>query len=138
VAYQERDVSRDPAAAQEVVAKTGQMGVPVTIAGSDVIVGFDRPRLQALVARRKQSPAKARLGLTARDVPGGIEVGRVNPGEPAERAGISPGDVVLAVNGMPVQSVDDLTASVAKLAEGAAYELLVRRQGVQQRVVVRP
>jgi glutaredoxin len=31
IAFEERDVSRDTNAAQEVVSKTGQMGVPVTI-----------------------------------------------------------------------------------------------------------
>lgn len=139
MAYQERDVSRDPAAAREIVAKTGQMGVPVTVDGSDVIVGFDRARLQQLAARRKAAPTKSRLGLAARDLPsGGAEVGRVHPGTPAERAGIRSGDVVLAVNGVPIRGVDDLVESVGRLPEGASYELLVNSQGAQKKVPVRP
>lgn len=52
VAYTEKDVAQDIAAAQEMIEKSGQMGVPVTVitdeAGREtLIVGFDRPRLAA-------------------------------------------------------------------------------------------
>lgn len=57
VAYMERDVSRDIASAQEMIEKSGQMGVPVTVitdeAGKEtLIVGFDRPRLAAALGVR--------------------------------------------------------------------------------------
>ncbi len=42
VSFDERDVSRDPSCAQELVDSTGQMGVPVTIINGQVVVGFDR------------------------------------------------------------------------------------------------
>ena len=50
ITYREKDVSRDAAAAQEMIDKSGQMGVPVTVIGDEtgtdtLIVGFDRPRL---------------------------------------------------------------------------------------------
>jgi len=54
VAFTEKDVSGDVSSAQEMIEKSGQMGVPVTIvtdeAGKEtLIIGFDRPRLaQAL------------------------------------------------------------------------------------------
>ncbi|MFL6582715.1 MAG: Do family serine endopeptidase [Burkholderiales bacterium] len=44
---------------------------------------------------------------------------------PAAKAGLRPGDVILAVNGTPVKSVDDLKRSVSKSNNTAA--LLVRR-----------
>lgn len=52
VAYTEKDVSRDAQNAQEMIDKSGQMGVPVTVitdgAGTEtLVVGFDRPRLAA-------------------------------------------------------------------------------------------
>lgn len=52
VPYAEKDVSRDAAMAQEMIDKSGQMGVPVTIiadeAGKEtLIIGFDRSRLAA-------------------------------------------------------------------------------------------
>jgi glutaredoxin-like YruB-family protein len=50
VAYQEVNVEEDEAAAQEMVAVSGQMGVPVTVITHDdgeksVMVGFDQDHL---------------------------------------------------------------------------------------------
>jgi glutaredoxin len=50
IAYTEKNVALDAEAAQEMIDKSGQMGVPVTAitdeAGAEtLIVGFDRPRL---------------------------------------------------------------------------------------------
>ena len=42
VAYSVIDVSEDEKAAQEMVDKSGQMGVPVMELGNVIIVGFDR------------------------------------------------------------------------------------------------
>jgi glutaredoxin len=50
VSFQERDVSNNPAYAQEVVNNTGRMGVPVTIINQQAVIGFDRPRLEQLLA----------------------------------------------------------------------------------------
>jgi len=52
VQYKEIDVSSDVAAAQDMVAQSGQMGVPVTIIKKDndtkeIIVGFDQKKLVA-------------------------------------------------------------------------------------------
>lgn len=51
VTYAEKDVSRDAAGAEEMIEKSGQMGVPVTVVSENgnetLIVGFDRPRLAA-------------------------------------------------------------------------------------------
>ena len=50
--FTEYDVSRDRAAAEEMVKLTGQMGVPVITVNGHAIIGFDRPRLQMLLATR--------------------------------------------------------------------------------------
>ncbi|MFH1837326.1 MAG: glutaredoxin family protein [Candidatus Omnitrophota bacterium] len=43
------DIAADPAAAQEVVAKSGQMGVPVLDIDGEIIIGFDKGKIsQAL------------------------------------------------------------------------------------------
>ncbi len=51
VVYEEKDVSRDDAAAEEMIEKSGQMGVPVIRISQEgkeeLVVGFDRPRLSA-------------------------------------------------------------------------------------------
>jgi len=42
IAFQDFDVSSDEKARNEMVDKSGQMGVPVIIIGDKVIVGFDQ------------------------------------------------------------------------------------------------
>jgi len=98
-----------------MVRRTGQMGVPVTDIGGDMVVGFDRPRLRRSIERmRATKPAS--LGAAVKDAPGGgVLVGRVHPGTPAERGGLRPGDVIVAVDETPVDNADTL----ARLIQGA-------------------
>ena len=46
IAYDEKDVSTDLAAQQEMIASSGQMGVPVIRIGEKIIIGFDQPRIK--------------------------------------------------------------------------------------------
>jgi serine protease Do len=50
-------------------------------------------------------------------------------GGPAESAGIQPGDVILAVNGRPVSSVDELKQMIAQA--GNSIALLIQRDNAQ-------
>lgn len=50
VQFREVDVSRDRAAARDLVRRTGQMGVPVIEIGGQPIVGFDRAQIDRLLA----------------------------------------------------------------------------------------
>jgi hypothetical protein len=43
------DVATDVEGRDELVRRTGQMAVPVIVVGDEVVVGFDRPRLSALL-----------------------------------------------------------------------------------------
>lgn len=47
VHYTDRDVEADPRAGMEAVEKSKQRGIPVLDIGGDVIIGFDRPRIDA-------------------------------------------------------------------------------------------
>jgi glutaredoxin len=49
VTFSARNVAEDAGAREELIAKTGRMAVPVITVGDDVIVGFDRGRLQRLL-----------------------------------------------------------------------------------------
>lgn len=53
VKYDDVNVETDPKAAQEMVEKSGQMGVPVIDIDGTVIVGFDKPKIDELL-RAKQ------------------------------------------------------------------------------------
>ncbi len=49
VKYEEVDVGADPAKAEEMVQKSGQMGVPVMDIDGEIIVGFDKARISKLL-----------------------------------------------------------------------------------------
>jgi putative serine protease PepD len=133
-------VALDPTAAQEVVRRSGQMGVPVITAGDEVIIGFDRPRLERLAARlappaMPPDPSqRPRIGLRVKDGSGGAEVGAVNPGSPAEQAGVRIGDVIIEIAGRPVWSAADLESALATLTTGRTTAVQVRRGGKQNRL----
>jgi serine protease Do len=91
-----------------------------------------RPRLgiavaPAHVARRLRQS----VGLPDRD---GILVRAVEDGGPAASAGISQGDLVVAVAGTAVATVDDLAAALAGAPTGVPVELAVVR-GVEELTV---
>lgn len=47
VAFEEKDVMTDLPARQEMMTKSGQMGVPVIDIEGKIIVGFDEPTISA-------------------------------------------------------------------------------------------
>ncbi len=49
IPFTDVDVSRDPNAAEELVRRTGQQGVPQTDIDGEVIVGFDKKRINELL-----------------------------------------------------------------------------------------
>lgn len=51
VQYTEKNVEHDQASAQEAVQKSGQMGIPVLDIDGEIIVGFDRPRIDAALQK---------------------------------------------------------------------------------------
>ena len=75
------------------------------------------------------------LGLTSREEGGRVQVMRVNRDSPAEAAGIEPGDVVLAVDGAPVATLE---AFYKKLWDRAAPDTevtLTVQQGAEIRTI---
>ncbi len=49
VAYDEKNVATDMTARQEMVEKSGQLGVPVIDIGGEIVVGFDQAALTKLL-----------------------------------------------------------------------------------------
>jgi len=132
----------------KTVETTGQL--PATVAGKlpgesahlqiwrkgktrdiDVKVGSFGEEKQASIDR--QPSDKSRLGVAVRpltpeerrqaDLKGGVLVEQA--GGAAARAGIRPGDIIVSVNGQPVDDVDQLRGIIAKSGKKAA--ILVER-----------
>ena len=49
IAFEDVDVSGNHTAAEEMIQKSGQMGVPVIEIGNDIVVGFDQPKMEKLL-----------------------------------------------------------------------------------------
>lgn len=49
VAFETHDVASDQEKRQEMVEKSGQMGVPVIFIDDEIVVGFDKERLSELL-----------------------------------------------------------------------------------------
>jgi serine protease Do len=63
----------------------------------------------------------------------GMRVRSVYPSSPAEGAGLEPGDVVVSLNGRPVESREDFDTLLASVAPGGQVALEVVRRGEKAR-----
>ncbi len=49
IKFEEVNVEDDEAAGQEMIEKSGQMGVPVIDVDGEIIIGFDEPKLRKVL-----------------------------------------------------------------------------------------
>lgn len=49
ISYTDKDVTSDRTLAQEMITKSGQMGVPVIFIDNDMVIGFDEGRIRKLL-----------------------------------------------------------------------------------------
>ena len=49
IAYTEYNVAAEPARRAEMIEKSGQMGVPVIFIDTDMVIGFNKPKIQQLL-----------------------------------------------------------------------------------------
>lgn len=137
VVFSELDVSENKLAAQELINKTGQMAVPVTLINGQVIIGFNQQELKRVLMQQKPifgaSLADARK-ITARSQTKpvfGAYVGRVRPGSVAEKLGLVPGDIIKSLNSQSINNVDDFESAINRLNRGAPFSLVFYRDGQQ-------
>jgi S1-C subfamily serine protease len=137
VKYTEFDVSRNREAAEEMVALTGQMGVPVTVIDGEFVIGFDQPRLQAVLSgSRGRQPLHFGLKIADADkvaqkqgsIPVfGALIGDVSPGSLGERAGLVTGDIITRVNVQRISSANDLQKALSGLKAGDVLTVMFLR-----------
>ncbi len=110
-----------PDAASEGSFSPGNMFVPINLL---------KPILNDLVEHgRRQSDIKPYLGITSEDFSGSVVVSRVRQGGPAFHAGIKAKDVITAVNGVKVSTLQNFYQAVrASGSAGVKIRLSVNRQ----------
>ena len=63
--------------------------------------------------------------------PAGVYVSEVTPGGPADQAGLRTGDIITAIDGVPVSSTDQLLDNLEYYAAGETVDFSVSRQAEQ-------
>lgn len=112
---------------------TGQLGVPVTTDGQEVVVGFDARKLQTMAARNKRHG----LGLAVKThADGGALVGRVKPDSPAGRGGVQQGDIVRELSGVPITTADDLEKVASAWGGDRPTSMSVVREGEPKTIIL--
>jgi len=129
------------------------VGINAVIIGIGTGLGFAIPinLARAILPQLENRGAVMRgwLGVAIQDltpdlgralgVPGdgaGAVVGQVNPGSPADKAGLREDDVVVALDGNPIRTGGHLSRTVALRAPGIPVVLAVYRAGKRQDLTV--
>lgn len=82
--------------------------------------------------------ARPWLGMTSREDADGVVVGGVSDDGPADRAGVRPGDRIMAVGGTPVRTLEMLYRGIWRLGEpGVAVPLEIERGAEKLELSVR-
>jgi serine protease Do len=92
---------------------------------------------------------RAYLGIIPQDVtpamakafgekePHGALVGDVSPDSPAQRSGLLKGDIILELNGKPVEDANQLRMSISMMSPDAGVTLKLFRGGAERQVAVK-
>jgi serine protease Do len=92
---------------------------------------------------------RGRIGVTIQDLnaqlaesfgldrPRGALVSSVEKDSPAAKAGVQPGDVILGVDGHPIEHYGELSGAIAGMKPGADTTLQIWRAGHEQNIAVR-
>jgi serine protease Do len=125
------------------------VGINTAIIAGGQGIGFAIPidLANGIIAQLKANGEVTRgwLGITIQDLNGdlakyygvkdqsGVLVADVIPGDPADKAGIRPHDIIIDVNGNKVTSSHEVTATAAGLTVGEKATVTVLRDGEQKR-----
>jgi serine protease Do len=94
-----------------------------------VVRGYLGIRIDEIDEREQQA-----FGLSSRD---GVLVQDVEPGKPADKAGVRRGDIVVRVDEVPVQDTRDLIDYVSSKPPGSTVRLQIIRDGDRRTINVR-
>ncbi len=119
----------------QIYSRTGGfMGISFAIPIDEAMRVADQLKASGKVTRGRIAVAIGEVTKEVADSIGlpkaeGALVSSVEPGGPADKAGIQPGDIILKFNGRPVETASDLPRMVGDLKPGAKAAVTVWRKG---------
>ena len=129
------------------------VGINTMIIAGGQGIGFAIPvdQVKGIIAQLKSDGEVTRgwLGVSIQDLKGdlaeyygvegksGVMVADVVPGDPADKAGIKPKDIITTVNGKKVSTSRDLTNLAARLGVGETAAVTILRDGKQKTLEVK-
>ena len=129
------------------------IGINTAIIASGQGIGFAIPSNMAnmVVNQLKENKKVTRgwIGVTIQDVDenmakalglpesGGALIGSVLSDEPADKAGMKDGDIILEVNGKPIEDANSLLRIIAMQAPGSKVKFVVWRDNAKKELTVR-
>jgi regulator of sigma E protease len=108
--------------------------IPVTVERAGQIVPLN---LHIPASAKGQDFDLTDLGMLPQYLPGPIKVEQIQPGTPAEQAGLRAGDAIQSVDGHPFHTVSSLLAYM-QAGKGQPLSLVVLRNGAALNLVAHP
>ncbi len=119
----------------------GYEGVGFALPSTAAINVYDQIIKQGRVTRGsigvsfQEEPGTNPITLKSLGAPHGVVIEDVEPGSPAEKAGLKGGDVITSVNGQPVKTGNDLVNPIAQATIGSKVKLTYMRDRAQKETV---
>ena len=128
-----------PTAIATVANEAGQSGGGSVGIGFAIPVDLAKAVTDELIATG--TVTHSYLGVEVTELPpstapgshGGLYLSAVDPGGPAEAAGLQPGDVITAIDGQEVHDTDQLAAVTLARKPGDVVTLTYSREGTSRR-----
>jgi serine protease Do len=131
----------------EVIGITSNIFTPT---GGNIGIGFAIPSNMAkkvvVQLKEKGRVSRGKLGVTVQNITDGMKkqfklpsnegaiVATVDPGSPAEKAGLKQYDVITEINGQPVKNMTDLRLKITDIAPGKKAVMKVIRNGKEMTI----